>query len=159
MGSKAPEAGFSFSRPCIRLTEPHTNIVITTPSLEDVESSVRVMNDPRVLKWVLGSSSPYTTDRATKWITGVRNTSDALLQVSGAFVDGCPFRHIVELKADGSYEFLGDIGISRSNWTDVTDSEERRKLLDENGARPDGDEEIVFKLVIIYPQLTMDGES
>ncbi|KAF9266790.1 acyl-CoA N-acyltransferase [Marasmius fiardii PR-910] len=133
-------------RPYIRLPEPHSNIIIATPRMEDVDPSVRILNDPRVLKWVLGTTSPYTTTRAEGWIEGVKSTADALLLKKDTFVDGCPFRHIMELKPDGSYEFLGDIGISRSNWTDVVDPGDREKLLNENNARVDGDPGIVFQI-------------
>ncbi|KAG7093536.1 hypothetical protein E1B28_007207 [Marasmius oreades] len=140
------QVGRDFDRPYICLPEPHTNIIITTPRMEDVDSSIRIVNDPRVLKWVLGTTSPYTTARAESWIEGVKNTSNALLAKEGTFADGCPFRHILELKPDGSCEFLGDIGISRSNWTDILDPKERRSLLDENNSRVDGDEGIVFQI-------------
>ncbi|KAJ8095078.1 hypothetical protein AAF712_006919 [Marasmius tenuissimus] len=136
-----------FDRPFIRLPEPHANLVIATPSLDDVDSSVRIVNNPRVLKWVLGSTSPYTTKRAEDWINGVKKISEELLQAPlNAHVDGCPFRHIMDLEADGTCEFIGDIGISRSNWTDITDQEERRRLLEENSLRPVGEQAILFQV-------------
>ncbi|KAK1224143.1 hypothetical protein PQX77_012947 [Marasmius sp. AFHP31] len=136
-----------FDRPFIRLPEPHTNLVIATPSLDDVDSSVRIMNDPGVLKWVQGSTSFYTTKRAEDWINGVKKSSATLLQEPlNAWVDGCPFRHIMDLKADGTCEFIGDIGISRSNWADIMDQEERQRLLEENNLRPTGEQAILFQV-------------
>jgi len=48
------------------------------------------------------------------------------------------------VQEDGSEVFIGDVGLSRSSFTDVLDAEERSCLVAENNARAVGDPDIVW---------------
>ncbi|KAF7345409.1 hypothetical protein MVEN_01558900 [Mycena venus] len=139
--------------PFLRLPVPFSNIIITPVRMSDVASSVEIMNDPLVYKW-MGRSTPYTAERAETWLTKVKAETDAAVEeLRGATVpepqrpmSACPVRHIREELADGSDVFIGDVGLVRSGWTEVLDKEERARLAAENNARAAGDPEIAWHI-------------
>ncbi|ESK87388.1 gnat family [Moniliophthora roreri MCA 2997] len=149
-----------YDTPFLRLPSPHTDVIIAAPMLRDVEPSVAIMSDARVRKWTLGSELSYTVDRAQKWINGIKEISDDILESmkngGQAFCDGCPVRHIIKINGDGSRAFIGDIGIQRSNWADVLNSQERQRYLDENNARSFGDAAVAWQ-VGYYLSPTYEG--
>ncbi|KAK7060816.1 hypothetical protein VNI00_000549 [Paramarasmius palmivorus] len=122
-----------YDTPFLRLPEPHSDVIIAAPRLWDAEPSVEIM-----------------LDRAQGWITRVKNASDEVLEAmkinEGVFVDGCPVRHIIKLQDNGGHVFIGDVGISRSYWADIIDTQERQERLDENNARPSGDSNIAWQV-------------
>lgn len=139
----------------LRLDHPYTHIIVTPPRESDVGPSVSIMNDPRVCHWmgIGGPIDPYTSEQATRWLERVKTNSDSILRnLANAtdselkLVDGCPVRHIREVKEDGTEVYIGDIGIERASWREITNKIERKQLLEENAARKPGDPEIVWQI-------------
>lgn len=61
-------------------------------------------------------------------------------------VDVCPIGCIREELEDGSDVYIGDIGFSRCTWPEVTDVEERERLIAENEEKKPGDPEIIWQI-------------
>lgn len=136
--------------PFLRLAAPHDRIIITPPRIADVGPLVVILNDPRVYHWMSGPPNPYRLEDGMEWITGQIEETNAILQdLQGerkAFALGCPVRIIREMKDDGTDEYLGFIGLYRSERGDVIDHAERRRILDDDGKREAGDPDIVWDL-------------
>jgi hypothetical protein len=136
--------------PFLRLSAPFSNIIITPPRMSDVEPSVAILNDPKVGTWMGPpmSTQGYSVAKAQKWLARVKEETDAaaleLQSTPDGPFSGCPVRHIREVQEDGSEVFIGDVGLSRSSFTDVLDAEERSRLVAENNARAAGDPDIVW---------------
>jgi hypothetical protein len=96
-------------------------------------------------------------EHAISWLTQAKADADAiwneLEQASTEspdgplkIVGGCPVRSILEENDDGSYTYLGDCGFIRHMFDDVTDAEERARLVQENNARLPGDPDIIWSM-------------
>jgi hypothetical protein len=96
-------------------------------------------------------------EHAVSWLTQAKADADAIwngLEQANAespdgplkLVGGCPVRSVLEENDDGSYTYLGDCGFVRHTFDDVTDVEERARLLRENNARPAGDPSIIWSM-------------
>ncbi|KAJ7572084.1 GNAT domain-containing protein, partial [Mycena floridula] len=130
--------------PFLRLPSPHHHIIITPPRLSDIEPSVEIMNSPEVYRW-MGRTSLYTPEDAERWITRAKAASDlALNQLSAPYVEGCPVRHIREVKSDGSELYIGDIGIERSRFAEI--GNEGGRLGKDNCEKALGDPTIVWQV-------------
>ncbi|KAJ7860409.1 acyl-CoA N-acyltransferase [Mycena olivaceomarginata] len=114
--------------PFLRLPAPFSNIIVTPPRMSDVEPSVAIMGDPAVAQWMgrIGPGSTYTTARAEAWLTALKAQTDAME------------------RADGTDVFIGDVGLVRSGWTEVLDTEQRGRFVAENNARAAGDPAIAW---------------
>lgn len=60
------------------------------------------------------------------------------------YLEFCPVSAIREVKADGTSDFIGDIGIRRCTFEGLPESEEKKKLVAENMAKKIGDPTIVW---------------
>ncbi|KAJ7308518.1 GNAT domain-containing protein [Mycena albidolilacea] len=140
--------------PFVRLPAPFSNIIITPPRISDAEASAAILSEDAVSQWLgpTGPGSAYTVAQAESWLTKLKAQTDALVEELGGatephgVVSGCPLRHIREERADGTEVFLGDVGLVRSNFSEIRDTEERARLVAENNARVAGDPEIVWHI-------------
>jgi hypothetical protein len=144
-------------RPFLRLPAPHQRIIIATPRLHDAPQIYELLNDPRIYRWITGPPFPYLMEHAVSWLTQAKVDADAIwneLEQANAespdgplkIVGGCPVRSVLEENDDGSYTYLGDCGFVRHTFDDITDVEERTRLLQENNARPAGDPSTIWSI-------------
>lgn len=142
--------------PYLRLPSPNDKIILTPPRLpDDIPPSVAFLNDPKIYPW-MGSMKhhPYLPEHAEASLTKVKARSDRVLhELAEAasndelrVVDVCPIGCIREELEDGSDVYIGDIGFSRCTWPEVTDVEERERLIAENEAKKPGDPEIIWQI-------------
>lgn len=144
--------------PFVRLPAPFSNIIITPPRISDAEPSAAILSEDAVSQWLgpTGPGSAYTVAQAESWLTKLKAQTDVLVEELGGatephgVVSGCPLRHIREERADGTEVFLGDVGLVRSNFNEIRDTEERARLVAENNARVAGDPEIVWHISCMY---------
>jgi hypothetical protein len=122
--------------------------------MADVSAIVPILNDPRVYMYIQGPPNPYLPEHGQQWLIAVKSETDkALRDLQEAssddklkIVDHCPVRSLREVKEDGTDAYLGDIGIGRWGWEDITNHTEKQRLIAENTARKPGDPDIVWGL-------------
>ena len=139
--------------PFLRLPKPLNKIIITPPRLSDTDTIIKYLNDPPIYKSLDGVPHPYTYEHGVEWQTMIKGHADSIWEQikqsdsDGRHVfDGCPVRCIREINDDGSQTFLGDCGITRWNYPDVTNKAEQEKLTKENREREVGDPKIIWMI-------------
>ncbi|GAA5848059.1 hypothetical protein JCM9279_007435 [Rhodotorula babjevae] len=145
------------------------SLMLTPPRPEDSPALVSTLNDPRVTPQLVGPPYPYSDELARDFILLKRRETRALLQrlverarrelqragegveaeqerreqgvSSEADEDAAPWLDELPLgvirRADG--EYVGDFGVSRWQYEDVVDAEERASLVRENEGKKAGD--------------------
>jgi len=133
--------------PYLQCAHPYSHIIITPPRLSDWEPILAILNDLIIPTANTGPPLPYLREHAEDWLTRKKNECDAFLTALEAgkkVVGGCPVRTIREVKLTGEEIFLGDCGIDRDGWPEVLDLEQRKILTEQNAAKADGDESIIW---------------
>lgn len=135
--------------PFLRLRAPYHNIILTPPRLEDIETVVPLLNDPKVYKFLSGPPYPYLLEHSVEYRGVVTSQSDSLIKeiISkevGAIMGACPVRILREVQPDGTELFLGDVAVIRHQWPELDDEIQREILKAENLSRDVGDPEIVW---------------
>ncbi|KZP01195.1 hypothetical protein CALVIDRAFT_532812 [Calocera viscosa TUFC12733] len=139
------------------LPAPHSHIILTGPDPPtDAPAIVKAWNDPAIYRWTVGPSFPYLLEHAQEMLQkNVKTYETAVgrmceLAANGAGkeikLDQTPLRFIREVRPDGSWMFIGDVGLMRCSFSEVQELEERAKLLEDNNAREVGDEAIVWMI-------------
>ncbi|GJJ09608.1 hypothetical protein Clacol_003831 [Clathrus columnatus] len=132
--------------PFLSLPAPHSNIILTPPRLDeaDEKAAVQYLNDLNIAKWLQGPPFPYNLDHARKWMEKTHAESQAILQEinqnpPGAFINGCPFKILREVKEDGQDILIGDCSINPWIFEELLDPQERSQAIEQNQARNAGD--------------------
>ncbi|KAG0709435.1 GNAT domain-containing protein [Suillus ampliporus] len=141
--------------PFLRLPAPHQNIILTPPREGDQAVLMHNMNDPAIHKWLERSPVPYLPEHADSWIQLVKGQSDATLEYlrkseedfpNGPlqFVDASPVRYLREVEENGTDVFIGDLVLKKSEFEDVIDEVERKRLQEENANKQADDPTIKY---------------
>ncbi|KZT51697.1 hypothetical protein CALCODRAFT_503218 [Calocera cornea HHB12733] len=139
------------------LPTPHSHIILTGPdSPSDTTNIVKAFNDPLIYRWTVGTPFPYLLEHAQDTLKKTVKTYETTVarmcklasgdQEEEIKVDQTPLRFIREIQLDGSWLFIGDIGLLRDSFLEVLPLEERAKLVEANNARCIGDPEIVWMI-------------
>jgi RimJ/RimL family protein N-acetyltransferase len=141
--------------PFLRLAAPHQNIILTPPRQGDQSVLIQHMNDPAIYGWMAKLPRPYLPEHADFWIQFVKGESDATLEYLRKsaedfpdgplqFVGASPVCHLREVKEDGTDVFIGDINVRRSQFAEVLDEVERKRLQEDNAKKQAGDPTIQY---------------
>lgn len=155
--------------PYLRLPAPHSNIILTSHYLENLEETyatlIETLNDPRVYPWLEGPPYPYSRYDAEQWVNLVYNENKRVLESlredlsegstdAGKLYDISPFSCIREVVEQDPVTgepirdvFIGTIGLSRYPFYEHPyGSEERAEAQRQNDALPAGDGNIVWSI-------------
>lgn len=153
--------------PYLRLSAPHSNIIVTPHRLDQLDETCAVLtqwlNDPRVYPWLEGPPYPYLRQHAEGYIKMVcREHTQTLeaLRVEGEgssarqFHGSSPFLCIREVVAQDPETsdplqdvFIGNVGLSRYSFYEYpSGSEQREEAVRQNNALPVGDGKIAWGL-------------
>ncbi|KAF5312793.1 hypothetical protein D9619_002819 [Psilocybe cf. subviscida] len=164
------EVNAKTGEPFLRLKK-HPNIILTPPRDDDAPAFVPLLNNVRVSYWLGNIPSPYTLDHAKKFVETVssaaqkvlRQLEDAKAEDKAIIVGGCPVRFLREVKADGTNEFIGDMGVMRSRYgefmgTDGVDWDNKALRDEENNSLVVGDPNIIWSMGnFVAPQYSGQG--
>ena len=131
----------------LRLPAPHENIIITPPRDSDVVDLVLILNDPRVIKFLLGLPFPYLSHHAEEWLGTMKSKSAKILEdlrEGKTVVDGCPVQYVREVQPDGTELLLGDVTATR--YVYWSEGDLREKMIKDNLEKPAGDPSIVWMI-------------
>lgn len=162
--------------PYLRLSDPHSNIILTPYRLDQSQLEetyavlVKWLNDPRVYPWLEGPPYPYLREHAREYIKTVSEETKPVLDavraehtnsLSGTikpqtqqFHGTCPFQCIREVihqdpeTNDPLRDILiGNIGVSRYSFYEYqSGTGEREEAMQRNNVLSVGDESIVWGL-------------
>jgi len=121
--------------PFLRLAAPHQNIILTPPRQGDQSVLIQHMNDPAIYGWMAKLPRPYLPEHADFWIQFVKGESDATLEYLRKSAEDFP---------DGPLQFVGDINVRRSQFEEVLDEVERKRLQEDNAKKQAGDPTIQY---------------
>lgn len=139
--------------PYIQLPSPHSNIIITLPSVHDAKLNTALLNEPSVYPMLVSPPYPFFEHHAVEYLTMITEASktawdevkqDALAGKTDFIATSTPFGAIREIKEEGTSEWIGDISFTRSRFTEVLDEVERSRLTEENIRKQKGDPSIVW---------------
>ena len=146
--------------PIIRLSAPHTNIIITPPRYSDGEAVIFMLSDPRVYMNLAGPPYPYAQKEWDEWFPIIeRSSHDALLEWKEAeksrkdggygkrWVKGAPVIAIRDVDpVTREQKLIGIIGVARMDFMIKAANDENKRRQEVNEALDAGDPEIVWEL-------------
>jgi hypothetical protein len=146
--------------PIIRLSAPHTKIIITPPRYSDGEAVISMLSDPRVYMNLAGPPYPYAQKEWDEWFPIIEKGShDALLEWREAeksrkdggygkrWVKGAPVIAIRDVDpVTREQKLIGIIGVARMDFMIKAANDENKRKQEVNEALDAGDPEIVWEL-------------
>ncbi|EJU00829.1 acyl-CoA N-acyltransferase [Dacryopinax primogenitus] len=136
------------------LPAPHSHVILSGPDPADGAEIVQAFNDPLIYRWTISPPFPYLLAHAEDMLRrnvhtyeeSVSRMSELVQKWEGMKLAATPLRFIREVQRDGSWKFIGDVGLVRCSFSEVFPLEERDRLVRENNAREAGDEGIVWMI-------------
>lgn len=139
--------------PYIQLPSPHSNIIITPPSLDDAKANTVLLNEPSVYPMLVSPPYPFFEEHAVSYLKEITKSSkiawdeikeDVLAGHPDFIAASTPVSSIREVMDDGTSEYIGNISFERSRYAEEADESERARLHEENTRKQKGDPSILW---------------